>query len=182
MRRGTISCSPLKKNLPRQNIKLNAKSSSRSAESARSQKDITIVESLKKVKNKVRTIFPRGTRLLVLSIQLPRNERKEEGERERERETLDFFSFVRSRNFIYVHFSFDSTARELKRDQSFFLSLFTSARLKRSRIFVAKASTSRGRCRRRRKIVSFFLRAFKIIHYFGSFVVGQREREREIFF
>ena len=81
------------KKLPRQNIKLNAKSSSRSAERerARSQKDITIVESLKKVKNKVRTIFPRGTRLLVLSFQLPRNaKRKEEGERERERNSRFF--------------------------------------------------------------------------------------------
>jgi len=76
--------------------------------------------NLKKVKNKVRAVFPRGARLLVLSIQLPRNERKEK-KKERERERNSIFCFVRSRNFIIkLFFRFRKAYRELTR--SIFLS------------------------------------------------------------
>ena len=112
--------------------------------------------NFKKVKNKVRAIF---SRQLVSLRSRFRYRGTKEKEKERERETLEYFCFVRSRNFIIkLFFRFRKAYRELTR--SIFLSflLFTIARLSRSCICVAKARTSRGRWRRRRK-VSFFLSA-----------------------
>ena len=91
MRRGTISCSPLKKNLPRQNIKLNVKSRVREAqrkiESAFEERYISL-ETQRSGKQGAHHI---SRYLAFRSIQLPRNaKRKEEGERERERNSRFF--------------------------------------------------------------------------------------------
>ena len=172
MRRGTISCSPLKKNLPRQNIKLNVKSRVREAqrkiESAFEERYISL-ETQRSGKQGAHHIPSWNSSSCALDSVTTEREKKRR-RREREREKLSIFLVLCALviSFTYTFLSFD-IFRELKRDQSSFLSLFTIARLNRSRIFVAKASTSRGRCRRRRKIVSFFLRAFKIIHYLGTF-------------
>ena len=76
--------------------------------------------NFKKVKNKVRAIFPRGTRLLVRSIQLRRNERRRRRERERERLSIFFVLCALVISFTYTFLSFDNSRVETR---STFLSL-----------------------------------------------------------
>ena len=93
MRRGTISCSPLKKNLPRQNIKLNVKSRVREAqrkiESAFEERYISL-ETQRSGKQGAHHIPSWNSSSCALDSVTTEREKKRR-RREREREKLSIF-------------------------------------------------------------------------------------------